>query len=317
MNTHNARFALLGVRSAAAKGRWGQRFFQKPATFAYLMFLPAFIVYAIFGLYPMFIGLYVSLTDWNGFSAAQWVGWSNYRYAFQDGVFRHALWNNVLYSIVVTVVKTLLGLILAVQLNGYLRGTEVFRTIVFLPVTLSFVVVGILWTWLLNPNFGLINPLLEAVGLGGLVHRWLSDPDIAIWTIMGVDIWKWTGMHMVLILAGLQGISQDYYEAASIDGASGWQKFRDITLPLLIPVLNVVILLSLMGAWVRNYEVVKVMTDGGPGTASEVGLTWMIKNAFSFAKLGYASAMGYILAFIVLIFSVIQMKLLGSRDVSG
>lgn len=288
---------------------------QRPAAFAYLMFLPAFMVYALFALYPMMIGLYVSLTDWNGFSAPQWIGLDNYRFALRDDVLRHALWNNVVYSIVVTVVKTVLGLILAVQLNGYLRGTAVFRTIVFLPVTLSFVVVGILWTWLLNPNFGLVNPLLGGVGLEGLIQRWLSDPDIALWTIMAVDIWKWTGMHMVLILAGLQAIPEDYYEAASIDGANGWQKFKDITTPMLLPVLNVVILLSLMGAWVRNYEIVKVMTDGGPGAATEVGLTWMVKNAFSFAKLGYASAMGYILALIVLIFSIVQMRLLGPRDV--
>jgi raffinose/stachyose/melibiose transport system permease protein len=177
---------------------------------AYWMIIPALILYTALIIYPLFQGLYISFNHWDGLSDMKWIGLKNYEFVLKDEIFWLALKHTFIYAIGVTVVKNIVGLGLALILNQELRGRTFFRAAAFMPVTFAFVVIGVLWSWIYNPTFGLLNTILKSLGLGSLIRGWLSDPNIALFSIMFVDIWKWTGFHMVLFLAGLQGISQEY-----------------------------------------------------------------------------------------------------------
>jgi raffinose/stachyose/melibiose transport system permease protein len=279
----------------------------KRNTGAYGMVLPALVLYALFVIYPLLRGIFVSFHRWDGLGDMEWIGLKNYGFVMKDKVFWQAMRNTFTFAIVVTVVKNIFGLLLAVILNSGIRLKTFFRTVSFAPVTLSFVVIGILWSWIFNPTFGLLNTLLKGLGLDFLIFGWLSDPKIALGSVMWVDIWKWSGFHMVLFLAGLQGIPDMLYEAAAIDGASRWQQFWYVTVPSLKNVTYVSVLMSLTGAFVSNYDVVYVMTGGGPFHSTEVALTWIVSTAFRFASVGKANAMSIILLLFVAVFGLMQM----------
>ncbi|MFZ5924169.1 MAG: carbohydrate ABC transporter permease [Bacillota bacterium] len=302
-NTHQ------GAKIEYPRRRWRLTLRLRGYMAGYWMVAPAVALYVLFILYPIFRGLFISLHDWNVFSPMTWVGLQNYRLLLRDDIFRRAIANNVIYAVAVTVSKNALGFLLAVLVNAErLRGRTFFRTILFMPVTMSFVVVGLLWSWIYNPLFGLLNASLKAMGLGFLIRDWLSDPGIALWSIILVDTWKWLGFHMVILLAGLQSIPTELYEAAYVDGASSWRQFWGITVPLMMPVLTVSVMLSLMGAFVRNFDLVYVMTGGGPAHVTEVVLTWLHTQAFGFARMGYGAAMGFMLFVVVFIFSMVVMR---------
>jgi raffinose/stachyose/melibiose transport system permease protein len=284
---------------------------------AYWMILPSFILYAGLIIYPLFQGLFISFNQWDGLSAMKWIGLKNYGFVLKDAVFWLALKNTFIFAIGVTVVKNIFGLMLALLLNQELRGRTFFRAAAFIPVTFAFVVIGVLWSWIYNPTFGLINNLLQSVGLSSLIRGWLSDTKIALYSVMFVDIWKWTGFHMVLFLAGLQGISQEYYEVAEIDGAGSLQKFRYITIPLLNQVIAVSVIMSMLGAFVSNYDVVYVMTGGGPMHATEVALTWIVSTTFRFAAVGKANAMSMVLFVFVSIFGIAQLYFMTRNNVEA
>jgi ABC-type sugar transport system permease subunit len=274
------------------------------------MLLPALVLLAVFVVAPVVYGFSLSLQRWNGFEPPEFVGLSNYvRLWERDRIFRQALTNNVTFAVAVVIGKNVLGLFLALLLNQRLRGSTLFRTALFLPVTMSFVVIGLLWSWIYNPTFGLLDAGLETLGLGAWSRPWLSDPATALWAIIAVDIWKWTGFHMVLYLAGLQTIPRDLYEAATIDGAGRWRQLVDVTLPMLAPVTFVNVLLALNGAFVRNFDLVYVMTGGGPNHQTEVVLTHMVSEAFRQGNLGYSAAMGYVLFAIVAVISGVYIRL--------
>ena len=273
---------------------------------AYWMIIPALILYVVLVIYPMFKGLYISFHRWDGLSEMKWIGLDNYKFVFADKIFWKAIKNSFVFAIGVTLVKNILGLFLALVVNQELRGRTFFRAAAFMPVTFAFVVIGVLWSWIYNPTFGLINNLMQALGLGSLIQGWLSNPKIALFSVMVVDIWKWTGFHMVLFLAGLQGISKEYYEAAEIDGAGMFRKFFHITVPLLGQVTAVSVIMSMVGAFVGNYDVVYVMTGGGPFHSTEVALTWIVNTTFRYAQVGKANAMSMILFVFVAIFGLAQ-----------
>jgi len=274
------------------------------------MIAPALVLYTIFVLYPISQGIWLSLYAWDGFSAMQWAGLQNYRFVLDDRVFWLALQHTLLFAVVVTFAKNALGLLLAVLLNRPLRGRALFRIAAFLPVTMAFVAIGVLWSWIYNPTFGLLNTVLRGIGLGALIRGWLSDPQLALWSIMVVDIWKWTGLHMLLFLAGLQSIPYDLYEAARIDGATSWQRFVQITLPLLRQIAAVSVTLAFVGGLASNYDVVYVMTGGGPAHATEVAPTWIATTAFRFGSFGKASAMTVILFGIIFAIAMFQLVVL-------
>ncbi|MFV0452166.1 MAG: carbohydrate ABC transporter permease [Propioniciclava sp.] len=287
---------------------------RQRAVSGWLMTLPALAFVALFTFYPLMRGFWVSLHRWDGISVdMRWVGLRNYVNVFNDQIYWAALGHTFQYAIGVTVVKNVLALLLAVLLNRQLVGRGFFRVATFLPVVMSFVVVGILWSWIFNPTFGLLNQALHAVGLDGLIHGWLSDPAVALWSVMSVDVWKWTGFHVVLILAGLQAIPGELDEAAALDGAGRFRIFWSITLPLLRPVLTFSVLMSVVGAFVSNYDLVKVMTGGGPSHATEVALTWIVNTTFTELNVGKANAMSFILFFIVIIVGALQLRLMTRR----
>lgn len=281
----------------------------------WMMVLPAAILVAVFIFYPLARGFWVSLHQWDGLSATMsWVGIRNYVNVFNDGVYWDAIRNTFVYAIGVTIAKNVIALALAVLLNRKLRGRSFFRTATFIPVVMSFVVVGILWSWIFNPTFGLLNGALNAIGAGGLIQGWLSDPSIALASVMTVDVWKWTGFHVVIILAGLQGIPEELDEAAALDGAGRGRIFWHITLPMLRPVLMFSVLMSLVGAFVSNYDLVKVMTGGGPNHATEVALTWIVNTTFAGLNVGKANAMSMILFLLVIVIGVLQVRVMTRKD---
>ncbi len=281
----------------------------------YLWVLPALLLYIIFKLLPMIAGLYLALIQWDGIEPAKFVGLQNFQRMLDDEIIPLALLNNVKYAIGTVIGKMILALLLALILNQALRGRGIYRTTLFMPVVMSFVVVGILWSWLYNGQFGLLNNLLHKLGLDFLILDWLGDTKVALWSLVVVDIWKWYGFHMVIFLAGLQTIPQELYEAARIDGAARWQQFRRITLPLLQPVMLVNITLSLMGAF-NVFDIPYVMTEGGPANSTMVMALHIYIRGFKFYKFGYSAALSYMLLALVTLMAAIQMRFMSRESVS-
>jgi raffinose/stachyose/melibiose transport system permease protein len=271
---------------------------------AFFMILPAAILFGLFYLWPFLSGFWLSLHNWDGFSTPVWTGASNYARLLHDKLFLGALRNNLIFVVAVVILKNGLGLALALLLNRALFGRAFFRAAAFIPVTMSFVAVGLLWSWIYNPVFGLLNAGLDLTGLGGLKRSWLGDADIALYAIIVVDVWKWLGFHAVIYLAGLQTIPADLYESATMDGAKAASRFWHVTLPMMMPVVFINTILALSGAFVRNFDIVYVLTKGGPNHATEVVLTYMMAKAFQDGALSYAAAMGYVLFLIVGLASV-------------
>lgn len=286
---------------------------MKSRLFPYLMCAPAVVIFTIFVLIPFVYGIYISAHQWDGLGAMVWNGLKNYLYVFRDSLFWSAMWHTFVYAILVTILKNVAGLFLALLVQKEFKGRTAFRVAVYMPVTFSYVVVGVLWSWIYNPTFGILNGFLNAIGAGSLIQGWLSDPNVALYSIVFVDVWKWCGFHMILYLAGLQGIPRDLYEAADIDGANRVQKFFRITLPQLNSTLVINVLMSITGAFISNYDIVNIMTGGGPFNSTEVALTYTMRTALTLNNMGKACAMSVILFLFVIVFGFIQMQTM-SRD---
>lgn len=297
-----------GTTSPPTGGPASLRRLWRPASgdgiLAFFMVLPAAILVGLFYVWPFVNGFWLSLQNWDGFSTPRWAGLSNYVRLASDHVFLSALGNNVIFVIAVVILKNVLGLALALLLDRAARGRTFFRAAAFIPVTMSFVAVGLLWSWIYNPVFGLLNAALDLSGLGGLKMSWLGDANIALYSIIVVDVWKWLGFHAAIYLAGLQTIPIELYESATMDGAKRLSQFWHITLPLLMPIVFINTILALSGAFVRNFDIVYVLTKGGPNHATEVVLTYMMAKAFQDGAMSYAGAMGYVLFVIVGLASV-------------
>lgn len=281
----------------------------------YLWVLPALLLYTIFKLVPLVAGLWIALLRWDGIEEPRFIGLQNFTRIFSDVNLIGALWNNVQYAFGTVIGKIVLSLLLALLLNQALRGRDFYRTALFMPVVMSFVVVGILWSWIFNNQFGLLNNLLRAVGLNALALDWLGNPKIALWSLMMVDIWKWYGFHMVIFLAGLQTIPIEFYDAARVDGASRWQQFVSVTLPLLRPIMAVNVTLSLMGA-LNVFDIPYVMTEGGPANSTNVLALHIYLQAFKFNRIGYGTALSYALMVLVIVVALVQLRLM-ARDSIG
>jgi raffinose/stachyose/melibiose transport system permease protein len=279
------------------------------SVYPYMWISPALLVFGVFTLLPLAAGVALSLVTWDGIHAAHWQGLGNYVQVLQDQTFWQALVHNVIYAVGTVVGKIILALVLAVLLNRALRGRAVFRTVLFMPVVMSFVVVGLIWSWIYNYNFGLLNAIVGVLGLQAWKQDWLGNASIALGALIVVDIWKWFGFHMVINLAGLQSIPNELYEAARIDGATAWQSFWRVTLPLLKPVTMINVLLATSGAF-NVFDLVYVMTEGGPVNATDVAMLHIYTQAFQFYRFGYAAAMSYILLILVGIVSLVLMRMM-------
>jgi ABC-type sugar transport system permease subunit len=270
--------------------------------------LPALAFFGLFVVYPFVDVIYTSLTSWDGFTAPAFVGLGNYRTLLHaDGLFLKAIGNTTLFAVYTVVGKNVLALLLAVLLNSRLRLRTFYRTALFLPVCLSFVAVGVIWAYIFNPSFGILNGLLSALGRREPIS-WLGEPGLALVCVAFVDIWKWTGYHVVLYLAGLQIIPADLYEASALDGASAIQDFRFITLPQLLPVILINVIISLMGAY-SVFDVIFVMTRGGPYNSTQSILTYMFDVTFREYHIGLGSAVVVVLFALIIGMTVVQNRI--------
>lgn len=278
---------------------------------AALFLAPNMIGLIVFIVIPVIAGLAISFTDWDMLSAPEFIGIDNYiELLTDDPLFWHTLKNTVLYSLIVIPGGMIASLGLAVALNGKIKGVGIYRTIYFLPYVCSTVAIALVWRWIYQPDFGVLNAILSSIGLPRF--GWLTDRNMALISVALVAIWHSMGYNMVIFLAGLKSIPPTYYEAAQIDGASPWQRFRFITFPLLTPTIFFVLTISLIASF-QVFGLVYVMTDGGPGDSTQVYVFYLWQNAFSFFKMGYASAMAYILFIIMLLITLVQVRLLGRR----
>ncbi len=237
-------------------------------------FLPAAIVYGTLFLLPTLASFYFAFTRWDLYTA-EWIGWDNFRQFFSEPFLVASVGNTLIYAVLTSGLKTVLGLLLAVLLVSPIIWRGSLRTIVFFPVLVSTVGVGITFTALMHPTKGAINVALEAIGIDG--PGWLTDPALALISVALVDVWKGVGLATVIYMAGLVSISTDYYEASRIDGATRWQQFWRITLPLVWPATVTVVTLSLISG-LRYFELIWAMTGGGPGFASDVVASTIFKQ---------------------------------------
>lgn len=252
----------------------------------YALVGPSLVLFALVYLYPVAYSAWISLYAWDLISPARWVGAANYRELWSSE-FREVVSNTAAYSVGVVVLSQGLGLILAVLLNDRTRLGALFQASIFSSYVVSWVAVSLLWIWLLDPQYGLVAYLLSLVGLPAV--NWLGDHRIALASLVLVTVWKTVGYPMVIYLAGLQAIPGDLYEAASLDGAGAWQRFRHITWPLLTPT-TLFLLITLTIASFQGFDIVKIMTQGGPVTATVIYVYYIYEQAFQYFKLGKASA---------------------------
>ncbi|HML21172.1 MAG TPA: sugar ABC transporter permease [Aggregatilinea sp.] len=287
------RFYARLAESTARHSRPYERFH-----YAYLYILPGLLIYSVFVLLPIGNTVRYSLTEWTGFSAPTYVGLANYRRLFEDENFWNALGNNAFFVIFYTILPIMLGLFLtSLMTRSKLRGMVIFRTGLFIPQVMSAVVVGIIWRWMFDYR-GPVNQFLTDVGLSSAVKPWLGDFVWAPYAAGLVGTWVEYGLCMVLFIAGVQSISEDLYEAAKVDGANAWHQFRYVTLPGLQQQMLVAFVLTFIAA-LRVFDLVFVLTRGGPGRKTEVVSMLIYEEAFEYHHAGYASAMAFVMTVII------------------
>jgi ABC-type sugar transport system permease subunit len=267
----------------------------------YLFLAVPLLLFLVWVIGPMFYTFYLSLTNWDGLSRPDFVAFHNFRRLFHDPVFYLSLKNNLKWIASFITIPVVTGLALAMALNRSIPGAKAFKASFYAPMVLSLVVCGLIWSWMYHPEGGLINSLLRLAGLPFLARGWLSDTRLVMWAIIAVAIWRQVGYVMVLYLAGLQSVNPDLVDASKVDGASAWQSFRHVILPQLAPITVIVIVISIIDS-LRAFDLVSIMTRGGPYNSSSVLANFMYIEAFNNYKMGYGAGISVILFFISLLF---------------
>lgn len=275
----------------------------------------ALALYLALFVIPGVIGLFYSFTDWSSYSREiKFIGMENFRTIFSNGEnYLSYIKNTLIFTIITTIAKTILGLLFALILSEGVRGKNFHRAVLFMPSVLSLLITGLIFKSILNPETGLLNVLLRGIGLGALAQQWLVDIKIAFYSVMGVDIWRGTGYIMTILLAGLQSIPKSYYEAADIDGANFWGKLRSVTLPLLMPSITVSTVLNLLYG-LKVFDIVYVLTNGGPGYVTEVMYTGVFKE-FSLGRYGVGTAMSSVLFVFMVFVGYFVIRLMNKEEV--
>jgi multiple sugar transport system permease protein len=289
---------------AATAARRRGRLRRYEALHAYVFMTPAILGLLLFTLGPVVASLLMSFTDYDLLTDPAWVGMQNYGELFSDSLFWQSLRVTAIYSVVSVPAGLALGLALAVLLNHKMRGVMFFRSVYYLPTVISGVGVAMLWRWLFNSEFGIINVLLGSVGIRG--PAWLTDERWALSALIIASLWS-VGGTTLIFLAGLQGISQELYEAAEIDGAGRWRQFRNITLPLISHVTFFNLVLGVIGA-LQVFTDAFVMTRGGPNHATYFLAVYLYQNAFQYLKFGYAAAVAWVMFMIVLVLTLLVFR---------
>ena len=278
-----------------------------------LFLLPTLAVLAVFLVYPLAYGIVLSLHDTHGFDITNFVGLNNYAHAiFGDAVFHQSLLNTVLFTGAAVVLQTGLGLFLAVLVAEVKRGRTFFQFAFFVPFVLASVAVGAVWKYLYAPYFGIAATVGSGLGLNTLTVAPLADVHTALWAIMAAVLWRFVGFNMVVYLAAIQALPPGYYEHATLEGASRFQRFRRITWPLLWPQTFTLVLLTTIGT-LRIFDMVWIMTEGGPSHATETVATDVYSTAFRFFQVGYAQAMAMILLVVIVLITIVEYRILNRR----
>ncbi len=274
----------------------------------YLFLLPAGLILGLFFFYPLLDVIRLSFTKYNIVRPAQYIGLANYQTLINDPIFWKSLKNSIIYLVGVVPPLVIIPIFLAILVNNKLRGMSFFRAMFYLPVVISIVVIGIAWKWLYSEN-GPLNYLLSSLHLIDGKLNWLSDPNLALFSVMVVTVWRGLGYYMVIYLAGLQAIPKELYEACEIDGASFWQKHIYITIPLLKSSIVFVTVVSAINA-LKVFVEVYIMTGGGPVYSSATLVQYLYEKAFQELNLGYASALGVVLFVLTFIFSLANIRVI-------
>lgn len=274
----------------------------------YLMIAPLMLGIAVFYIYPIFRSIWMSFYEVGAFNKMKWEGMGNYLRLFQDDLFYNSFWNTLKYVIMTVPVGIFLAIFLATLLNNKISGVSFYRTIYFLPSVTMAAAVAMVWKWLYNGDFGLINSLLAKVGIQGT--SWLTNNSTALASIAIVGIWSMVGYNMIILLAGMQGISKNYYEAAAIDGAGPFRQFFSITVPLLSPTIFFIMITSLIRGFQVFDTIFMMVKKTSPAFESTQTLVMMFyRHAFDYSEKGYASAIGNIIFVIIMLITAVQMVL--------
>lgn len=286
---------------------------QLSKTYPIWVGLPAIIVYTIFFIVPIFSAFFYSFTDWNldRIDTPSFIGVRNFVNLFQDEIFLRSLGNTFLFAFSTTLLKTVIGLLLALIVVKKFWGNSIFRTLFYLPCVLSCMIIGLLFTSILKQD-GLINNMFHTLGLSFFARNWLGSYSTAMFWIIIIEVWMWAGFSMFLFISGLQSIPREYYESAQIDGATGFQQFKGITFPLLAPSFTVVTTLNITGG-LKVFDLVYSLTGGGPGFDTQVLNTYTYR-AFGMGLLGKSSASALILSIFVVVITFLLNKFLKSKE---
>ena len=264
-------------------------------------------LYAIWVIGPTIYTVYLSFTEWDVISEAQFVGFNNYADLFNDPVFYTSLINNIKWLVIFLAIPFTIGLFLALLLSQKIRGAKFFKASIYSPMILAPVVIGLIWSWIYQPRGGLLNNTLTFVGLDFLTRGWLSDPNSALYAVIAAAVWRHTGYVMLLFLSGLTAISPTVIEASRIDGASPWQRFRYIIMPLLKPTTVIVLVITMIQS-LRAFDFVSMMTRGGPFNSTNVLAYHMYSEAFKNYNMGYGASIAVILFLIMFVFIAFYLR---------
>jgi len=291
--------------SASLRVTGSARLKRRESSGAFLFILPSVLLFLAFVAGPMVVSFVISFYTWDGMTPAHFVGLDNYSALRGDALLSTVLLNTLVFVAGSVLLKMVLALLLAVLINRYippiLRG--VFRAVVFFPVIISGVAIGLIWLWMMGTSLGIINYVLGLVGLPGIA--WLDSSDHALSSLILVDVWRSVGFSFVIFTAGLQGIAAQLYEAAAIDGASAWAQFRSITLPLLSPTTFFLLVVNLINAF-QFFDLSYVMTHAGPGDATRTIVYYIYNTAFQYFRFGYGSAVAMVLFAILIVLTFLQ-----------
>jgi raffinose/stachyose/melibiose transport system permease protein len=287
---------------------------RKGSTIAFFI-TPALLLFSVIVFIPILVSVYFSFFDWDILSPRKFVGLGNYiRMVTDDDVFFHAIWNMLFLLATSVVFQLTFGFFLAVLLTGKIRGKEFYKNVFFLPAVLSSVAVGMMWTFIYNPKIGIINTLLHSLGLDSMEKLWLSNPNTAMWAITVVVSWQFVGNYMILFIAAIKNISEEIFEAAHLDGAIGWRLVWYITIPLVKPIIKVCIIMISVGS-LKFFDLIYVMTGGGPANATEVLASYLYKRSFQQMEYGYGDALSVVLMVLCLIVTLLINKFITTSDV--
>lgn len=304
----NAAVGTAAVKKPAPRKRKNKK---GDLSSALLFLSPTLVIFSAFILFPVFFSFYLSFQKWNMFSGqSTFVGLDNYIRMFQSAEFWSVLKNTAYYTLGTIPLNMGFSLLVAYILHKKIFGKKLLRTLFFAPVIISPVAAAVIWRWLYDPNFGLINYFIGIFGFDPV--NWLNDPTAAMFALIVMGVWKTFGINMVLFAAGLQAIPDHYYEAAEIDGAGQWSKFKNITIPLLAPTTFFIMVMSMISSF-QVFDIVYVLTSGGPLGATKVMVFYVYEHAFKFFEMGYASAASYVLFAILFVLTLAQVKYMKNK----